>query len=156
MSTWLHALVVSGITAAACGQLGLDDEAAHDHEPPAHSERSQRPRDAGVSVLDAAAGSTFDASLGAPLGPAPVGEPDAEAASDLDAGFPDLLDPVVRDCSETLRCNADWPAPLQDCVEASTRALARATPEARERFLTIVMRCSSERGCDYVRCATQP
>jgi hypothetical protein len=165
MSTWLRMLVICGITAAACVNIGSSDEETWSGEAGrSRSERTTSSRtDAGLSVVDSGAGSAQalrDAGSFSDLsdrrGMALDTESDAEADSDDDAGFPELAAPVLRDCAETLRCDMDRRTTLEACITSTTSVLASATPAARQRFLAIVMRCSRVSGCDYVSCTLQP
>lgn len=165
MSTWPRVLVICGITAAACVNVGSgDDETWSGEAERSHSERATSSRTgAGVSAADSGAGiaqalrdagSVSDSSDRG--GAALDTESDAEAGDDLDAGFPELAAPVLRDCTETLRCGGEPRTTLQACIASTSNVLASATPEARQRFLAIVMRCSRVSGCDYVSCTLQP
>jgi hypothetical protein len=157
-------LVIWAITASACVNIGSGDEDTWSGEAGrTHRERASSSRtDAGVSADSGAgiaralrdAGRSSEPPDG--RGVAFDAEPDAEADNDLDAGFPELAAPVLRDCTETLSCGTDTRTTLQACVASTTSALASATPESRQRFLAIVMRCSTVRGCDYVSCVMQP
>lgn len=168
MSTWLRMLVIGGVVVVACADATPGDETHTAAER--DSSRSERatssrttPVDAGPSLQDSAtdmtrtprdAGRDRDASE--PRERPIASEPDAEADNDVDAGFPELAASIQRDCTETSRCDTEPASSLEQCIAISTSALARATPDARERFLALVMRCSTLHGCDYVSCTRQP
>lgn len=167
MSTWLRTLVVGGITAAACVNVGsLGDDAWSDPQGRAHTESAtssprSSARDASAAhAPPGMASALHDAgprqSTSDSRGMTVEAEPDAEVDNQADAGFPELVAPILRDCTETLRCDFDLPSSVDGCVASSTRALSEATAEARQRFLDIVMRCGRLRGCDYVSCTQQP
>ena len=155
-------LVILGITAAACVSAGDEDswsgQAGRSHSDRASSSRNDRVGDAGLYIDSGASVARAVRDAGRVSEPSTRGgaELDAEADDDLDAGFPELSAPVLRDCTETLRCDANPRTTLAGCVASTTSVLARATPEARQRFLAIVMRCGEVRGCDYVSCTLQP
>ena len=164
MSTWLRMLLIGGITAAACGDVNSVDEV--DMMAERESNRTERAPSSGTNrAMDAGlqdSGARISRDAGHTL-TEPAGrdmtvdaEPDAEVHSDLDAGFPELEGAILRDCTETLRCDTEPPSSLEECIAVSTSALGRATPKSRERFAAIVMRCDTQRGCDYVSCTRQP
>jgi hypothetical protein len=161
-------LVMGGIMMVACVDATPGDEAHTEAErESSRSERAPSSRtngaaDAGLSTQDSGvdvartlrdAGSERDASERRARPGA--SELDAEA-DDVDAGFPELAASIQRDCTETVRCDTEPASSLEECIAISTNALARTTPDARERFLALVMRCSTLRGCDYVSCTRQP
>jgi len=159
MPTWLRMLVIAVITTTACVDDMSRDEA---HAADAHesSSRTNGAADGGLSSQDTGTGIARmlrDAGRG-PFERREVlsaSEPDAEADDDLDAGFAELAAFILRDCTETLRCDTEPASSLENCIAVSTNVLDRATPDGRQRFLSIVMRCSTLRACDYVSCARQ-
>lgn len=160
-------VVVGAVTALACATVSDDDAtsaARTSTESPRTSSSRNRGGDAGLAAQDsglAIARVLRDAGGGISQPPSGAGraiaaEPDAEVDSDVDAGLSEFEDPIARDCMETRRCDNWQTGTLDSCVASSRRALRSAMREARRRFLTIVMRCGSLRGCDYVSCARQP